>query len=105
MFWIAVALIGSFLGVMTAVLLQLVAGWAFALPLCLFENTSPRECLRASNRVASGQRLRIVAWIAGWFLCNTAAAALVTSLVVAAGQITVKFASASVWSAILAVGI
>ncbi len=103
-FWIAVALIGTVLGVMAAVLLRLVAGWAFALPLYLFENTAPRECLRASNRFAAGQRRRIVAWIAGWFICNAVTAAIVTSLVVVAGQITVKLASASVWSAILAVG-
>lgn len=103
-FWIAVILIGGVLGVMTVVLLRLVAGWAFALQLCLFENMAARDCLRASNRLAASQRMRVVLWIAGWLLCNAAASTLATGLIVALGPLAVNLTSTSLWIAIFAIG-
>jgi glycerophosphoryl diester phosphodiesterase len=103
-FWLAVVLIGAVLGAMTVVLLRLIAGWALSLPLYLFEGTPPRECLSASNHFASGQRMHIVSWIAGWFIGNAAVSTLATSVVVGVGYYLVGLASSSLWSAILAIG-
>ena len=103
-FWVAAILIGSLMGGVVLLLLRLVSGWAFVLQLLLFEGTAPRECLRASNRLAAGQRIRIVKWIGGWIVCNTAASTLATSIVIVLGQLAVRLSSASLWRAILAIG-
>lgn len=104
-FWIAASLIGGVLGVMSFVLLRLLAGSVFALQLFLFENRPPTECLAASNRLAKGHRFRIASWISGWLICNAIASTFLTSVVVSVGQLMVRWATVSLWSAVLAVGL
>ena len=103
-FWIATLLFGIVVVAMTCVLLRLITGWAFSLPMYLFENTPPKECLARSNQFSAGDRTRIAMWITGWLFGNAVASALVTSVVVVIGYSTVEHFLTSLWTGVFAIG-
>lgn len=58
-FWLAASILGVLLVVLAAVLLPLLAGWALALPLLLFEGVDARQALSASRERVRGHRWTI----------------------------------------------
>ncbi|NIP87438.1 MAG: hypothetical protein GTO03_18545, partial [Planctomycetales bacterium] len=59
--------IGAVLGtVIVVILLRLFTGWFFALPLVLFEDTTPGQALRTSRQRAAGHRGTLLLWLVVW---------------------------------------
>jgi glycerophosphoryl diester phosphodiesterase len=71
-FWVAAGIGGLLLLAALAVAAFLYVRWAFALPIVLFENQSPRTALRASRERVRGAGWRVglilLGWVAGVFL-------------------------------------
>ena len=66
--WIAAASIALVSTAMVIILLRVIAGWVFALPLLLFRNISPSHALRSSTRESAGKRASIIGWLVAWLL-------------------------------------
>jgi glycerophosphoryl diester phosphodiesterase len=77
------------------VLLRLFTGWFFALPLVLFADVSPSNALRVSRERATGHRVVLLLWIAGWFLATILLSALATAGVAGFGHFVVPRATSS----------
>ncbi len=67
-FWLAASVGGLLLVVALAVLVWLIARWAFALPILLFEKLPPRAALRASRERGQGIRWRTGIVLVGWII-------------------------------------
>jgi len=79
--WIAVALMGSILALLVAVLVYRALGWLMSLPMLMFEQVSPREALRRASGRVRGQRREAAVVLVGWgasalFLSWSSAAAI-----------------------------
>ena len=98
---VGVVVLASLVGV----LLRLVAGWLYALPLVLFEEVSPVRALRASRDRARGHRASIVAWVAGWALAVAAVSTAATTVTVWLARAVVPATAGSVVLLALAVGV
>lgn len=72
-----------------AIILRLCTGWFFALPLVLFENVTPSSALRKSRERATGHRVVLLLWIAGWFSSTIVLSALATAAVAGFGHFVV----------------
>lgn len=94
-FWVAVGLAGVIVGCLVAVLLRLLAGWLFALPLVLFEGVKPSRALRVSRERAKGHYRTLLQWIVGWALASLALSALASSAVIWLGRLLVPRATGS----------
>ncbi|MFT5299900.1 MAG: glycerophosphoryl diester phosphodiesterase [Mariniblastus sp.] len=94
-FFVAVGIAAIIVISMGAVLLRLFAGWAFALPMVLFENVRPAKALGLSRERATGQRRKLLFWIFGWFLAMVVLSAIATSVVVWAGRYFIPLATGS----------
>jgi hypothetical protein len=49
-------------------LLSLISGWFFSLPLVLFENIRPAKSLSISRQRTQSYRFKLIKWIACWVL-------------------------------------
>jgi len=76
-FWLAAALLGTILGAGLLVLVPRVIGWAFALPLLLFEDTAPSKALRESSKRTQGNRTMLAIQLVGWAVISMVAGAAV----------------------------
>jgi len=68
-------------------LLRLFISWVFCLPLVLLNAVKPSEALAQSRSAAQGQRREIGAWLIGWLILSTLAAAVASALVATAGNL------------------
>ena len=89
---------------MAAVLLRLLTGWFYALPLALFEDVGPARVLGASRQRARGHRWQLLGWIAAWMAAVVAVSALLTTTTIAAARLVVPRAADSVVLLVMAVG-
>ena len=67
-FWQAIGIAGALVFVLVIIYLYLFIGWALAVPLLLFRELSPRECLKESKRLVSGRRKEFGVIILSWVL-------------------------------------
>ncbi len=67
-FWTAAAIIGVLVAGLAGVLVPKLVGWAFALPIHLFEGVRPALALRASETRTSGHRVGLAAAYVAWAL-------------------------------------
>ena len=67
-FWMAIAIIGVIVAGLAGVLVPKLIGWAFALPIHLFEDVRPSLALRASETRTSGHRVGLAAAYVVWAL-------------------------------------
>ncbi len=95
-FWTALSLAGLVLGGLAAVLLWMVCRWAFALPMVLFEDVSPRSALQESARRSVGRRRPIALALFLWGAAALILAYVPTGLVKALGRGVAPFFSGSV---------
>jgi glycerophosphoryl diester phosphodiesterase len=103
--FIASLAIGGIIAVaMIAVLLWLLAGWLFALPLVVFEDLHPAAALRLSRERTRGRRRTLVLWIGGWALAMFALSALATAIVGWLGRLIVPHSTASLRLLALTIG-
>ncbi len=65
-FWAAAIIINLLLAILAVVLIRLLLGWAFALPLLLFEGAVPADALKRSTEKSKGHRWTIVPVMVGW---------------------------------------
>jgi glycerophosphoryl diester phosphodiesterase len=70
-FWLAAGIGAILLLTALATAAWLFVRWAFALPVLLFENRSPRAALRASSERVRGMRLRVALLLLGWLLATS----------------------------------
>jgi len=68
-------------------LLRLFISWVFCLPLVLLNAVKPSEALAQSRGAVHGQRREIGAWLIGWLILSTLAAAVASALVATAGNL------------------
>lgn len=82
--------IGVVLAVISiGVLLRLYSGWFLVLPLVLFENEPPNRALRASKKLVSGNRRRVLTWLVLWIAAMLLANAVSTVLIGGAGRLLI----------------
>ncbi len=93
--FVAAVALGGVLGTgLLLVLVWLVSGWVYALPLLLFENSRPAAALSTSRQLATGDQVRIVRIIIKWgvtmalisFVLGGVAGGIGTVLIAAAGE-------------------
>lgn len=104
-FFLAVGLIGSTLAIMVALLFRRLIGWVYATPLVLFEGFAAKEALAESVRRAEGDRKRIAAILATWFLINLFIGVIVSILVVLIVKFIVWQASGTILALVIALGV
>lgn len=81
------------------------AGWLYALPILLFENTSSTGALAASTERARGHKKVLIAALAGWLSFSVALSAAATALVAVLGRLTLGFAERSLVVTALVAGV
>ena len=94
-FLLALALGAIIVTAITSIILRLVTGWFFALPLVLFEDVKASRALSISRERAQGQRLFLLKWIVAWALVSLFLSAVITSLVIGLGHLIVPAATGS----------
>ncbi len=104
-FFVALGLGATIVIAMTVALLRLFTGWAFALPIVLFENVSPGKALKLSRERASGQRVKLLFWIVTWLLATIVLSAAATSVIFFAARQLVGFSAGSLQVMIVAIGV
>ncbi len=104
-FRVALALGGVLLVTLGGLLLRLLTGWFFALPLVLFEKVSPADALRVSRERARGHRRRLLWWIVGWGLASIALSSAASWVVLLLGRLVVPATTGSLGLLTLAVGL
>ncbi len=92
-FWIAAAMIAVALGVGAALALTRLLRWAFAIPILLFEGSSPRRSLSESDRRTSGRLTPLVAWHLAWLLASIALSGISTFLTGAIARLLIPLDS------------
>ncbi|MGB6854652.1 MAG: glycerophosphodiester phosphodiesterase [Thermoanaerobaculia bacterium] len=103
-FYLAAVLIGLVVVALVIVLARLVIGWAYALPLVLFENEGGAEALKESRDLAAGNRPRLAWWLIGWAVLSLLAATLVTAGVGAIARLVIPEASESLTAVVVGTG-
>ncbi|NQT39103.1 MAG: glycerophosphodiester phosphodiesterase [Planctomycetes bacterium] len=104
-FWVALGLAGVTVAALVALLLRLLTGWFFALPMVLFEDVPASRALRTSRDRATGRRRTLLCWIVGWALASIVLSALGSSLVVFVARLLVPRATGSLWLLLAAIGV
>ncbi len=85
--WRAALLWAALIGFGWAIhLLRLFISWVFCLPLVLLNAVKPSEALAQSRSAVQGQQREIGAWLIGWLIFSTLAAAAASALVATAGK-------------------
>jgi glycerophosphoryl diester phosphodiesterase len=75
-FWLAALAVGALLLVMTVLLVRRLVGWAFALPLLLFENVGASRALATSEERTKGHRWVVAVGLVSWAVATAALSAL-----------------------------
>ncbi len=104
-FWVAIGLASITVTALVALLLRLVSGWFFALPVVLFEDVGASNALRTSRDRATGHRRTLLFWIVSWGLATIVLSALASSLVMFVGRLLVPLAVDSLWLLVAAIGV
>ena len=91
--------------VLIGILLRLYSGWFLALPLILFDQVPPCTGLRASQRLVSGQRFKILTWIVAWLAIVLTLNALLTAVVGIAGRLLIPSTVGSLMILVTRVGL
>jgi glycerophosphoryl diester phosphodiesterase len=86
-FWTAVGIAAVVVVALLVVLLRMISGWFYAVPLLLFENVPPTKALAESAKRTAGHRTWIAGWIVSWGLFVLALSALLTVPVGALGRV------------------
>jgi glycerophosphoryl diester phosphodiesterase len=88
-------------------LLRLFIGWVFCLPLLLLNGETPQTAVAESGKAVQGQQWRIGAWLLGWMVISSLAAAAASALVAVAGSffIHVTVESGSMQALLLALSL
>lgn len=100
-FWVAAALVAGIGLVLAAVLLRILARWALALPLLLFEGVSPRRALEESAGKAAGHYRMLLLVLSAWFALAVVLSAAVTFLMELTGRGIAPHLSGSVATLLL----
>lgn len=103
-FWIAVSLIGADLAVLLVVLVRVLAGWAFVLPMVIFENRAPGAAIRASRESAAGELWTIGRAIAVWLFVSLALNVLGSTLISRLGHVLIAQNRQSLSVLLVAIG-
>lgn len=103
-FWTAAAIIGCLACVLVVVLVRLLAGWIFALPLLLFENVASAAALRTSRRRFAQHDRTILFWVVGWFLATSLVSAVAVGAVGIVGRLIVPLTTFSLPLLVATVG-
>jgi len=88
-FWIAVGVAALVVGVLLVVLLRMVSGWMYAVPLLLFEGVAPGEALAKSSQRTAGHRWWIAKWIVAGVLFGLVLSVVVTGPIGFLGRLLV----------------
>ncbi len=103
-FLVAAGLIGSILAAMAVLLAQRLLGWAFSLPILLFEGTPPAQCLAVSRARTNGNKLTLAKWLIGWMIAATAVSSAATLVVAWLGGVLIPDTGESLARLSIAVG-
>lgn len=90
---------------LAGVLLRLYSGWFLALPLVLFQKVSPKDALLESRNLVTGQRRRVVLWLALWIGVVIVSNILLTALVGGAGRLLIPTSVGSLALLVTQVGL
>ena len=104
-FILALALAAILLAGLAYLLLRLISGWFFSLPLVLFENISPAKALAESSERTKNYRFKLFKWIGCWALLMLALSAILSFLVIWMGRLIVPGMSDSLPLLTLTIGI
>lgn len=86
-------------------LLQLISGWFFSLPLVLFEHVSPAKALALSRKRTQSYRFKLFKWIVCWGLSILALSAILSFLVIWVGRLIVPEVTESLAFLTLTIGL
>ncbi len=103
-FWFAMSFIATVLAGMFGLLVRALCGWIYALPLLLFERSSPLAAFSDSAFRAHGHRRLIGGMFTFWFALNIGLNMALTILMIAIGRMLLPFAAVSIASLSAAVG-
>ena len=104
-FLVAVGVGGLLGAVLAALLLRLFSGWCLALPLIVFEGSSPRDSLAMSWRRLAGRHWIVVTLLGAWITAVSIATMASTACVVFVAAELVPMVSQTLPGAIFAVGL
>ena len=104
-FLVAVALGLTLLCTFVFLVLSLVSGWLFSLPLVLFENIKPSKALSLSRERTKNYRFKLLRWITSWSLIMIVLSTTLSFLVIWMGQLIVPKASDSLPLLTIMIGI
>jgi glycerophosphoryl diester phosphodiesterase len=85
-FWVALILAGTLGLVWLTLLARALLGWAFALPIVLFEAVGPRVAIRTSLEDTRGRRRELTAWLVAWILLGVGLSAMATAAIGGLGR-------------------
>lgn len=104
-FYLAAVLIGVIGIVLVVLLARLLIGWAYALPLVLFENEGGAQALKVSRELATRRRKTLAWWLLGWAVLSLLTAAVVTAGVGAVARLVIPEASQSLTVVVFGTGV
>jgi glycerophosphoryl diester phosphodiesterase len=103
-FFLAAGLIGLTVLTMALVMVRVLAGWVYALPLVLFAEVPVAAALRTSRQAAYGRHQVIASWLAGWFMAVTVIVTLGIVLIDSIGDFIIPALSGRIGLLIFALG-
>jgi glycerophosphoryl diester phosphodiesterase len=103
-FWAAAVLLGIVLAGLAVTIAVMLARWAFALPLVLFEDVEPARALRVSADRTQGDRWRIAVWIIGWAMASLVLSTIATGFVSLVGRLVTSLVTGSLPWLLLMIG-
>ena len=86
-------------------LLRFLAGWLFALPMVLFENTPVSKAFQESSRRTQGLRSQIIRAVSIWLGTGLGLSAMTTSLLLLFGRLIIPDAASSLGLLVISLGI
>jgi glycerophosphoryl diester phosphodiesterase len=103
-FWVAAIIISVLLSILAVVLIRLLLGWTFSLPLLLFEGARPVDALKASTEKSKGQWRTIVPVLVGWALGTTILSGVTLGIIEALGRLVLPPLTGSMTMLVLVMG-
>lgn len=103
-FWAAATIIGCLACVLAVVLVRLLTGWVFALPILLFEDVAPAAALRTSRQRFAKHDKTILMWVVGWFVATSVVSAIMAGAVGLIGRLIVPLTTFSLPLLVATVG-
>lgn len=80
-FWVTSLMIGGVVLALLMLLITLVVGWIFALPVLLFDQAPARTALHVSRRITTGHFWLLARCLIAWFLANSVLVGIVTGFI------------------------